>query len=42
MNLLAFKDIDTEHTFEQFIEVIKYFVLNQKEKDYLDLILKEI
>jgi len=41
MTLLDLDNKETFYSFEKIIEIIKYFVLNQSEKDYLDKILKE-
>lgn len=45
LNMMALEKKDqTEisYSFADFIYIMKYFVLNQKEKDYLDRILKEV
>lgn len=36
------KDSEYFYSFEVFLKIVKYFVLNQKEKDYLDRIQKEV
>lgn len=36
------EDQDKFYSFETFLLILKYFVLNQKEKDYLDRILEEV
>ncbi len=42
MKLLDLSNITIGYCFDRFIEIIKYFVLNQSEKDYLNRILKEV
>lgn len=42
MNLLDLDNKERFYNFEQIIEIIKYFVLNQQEKEYIDKIFEDI